>query len=125
MDDLTGLWCPATGSHDRSELPAGAQLGERIAAEPELELLAPISLNIVCFRYCGRQPIERAEANRLNTELVIALQESGIAAPSSTEINGHIAVRAALFNHRTTRHEIDALCAAALDLARKIQIAGE
>ena len=100
-------------------------LGERIAAEPELELLAPISLNIVCFRYCGRQPIERAEANRLNTELVIALQESGIAAPSSTEINGHIAVRAALFNHRTTRHEIDALCAAALDLARKIQIAGE
>ena len=29
--------------------------GERIAATPQLELLAPVTLNIVCFRYAGER----------------------------------------------------------------------
>lgn len=118
-------------------------LAQRIAAEPELELLAPVSLNIVCFRYRGSDaldappaPATRLEAqagkstqrsmtvDELNAELVIALQESGIVAPSSTLIQGQVALRAALFNHRTTQHEIDALCDATLKFGRKIKLAG-
>ncbi len=78
-------------------------LESRIAATPELELMAPVELNIVCFRY-------RAEdADRINEEIVIALQESGLVAPSTTLIGGHTAIRAAIVNHRTSRAEIDAL----------------
>lgn len=101
-------------------------LEQRIAAEPELELLAPVSLNIVCFRYRGmcHDAPRRNELNQLNSELVIALQESGIAAPSSTLINGQVAVRAALFNHRTTQHEVDALCDATLKFGREIKLSG-
>jgi aromatic-L-amino-acid/L-tryptophan decarboxylase len=78
-------------------------LESRIAATPELELMAPVELNIVCFRY-------RAEdADRINEEIVIALQESGMVAPSTTLIGGHTAIRAAIVNHRTSRAEIDAL----------------
>jgi glutamate/tyrosine decarboxylase-like PLP-dependent enzyme len=78
-------------------------LEERIAATPELELMAPVELNIVCFRY-------RAEdTNRVNDAIVVALQESGVVAPSTTRIKGRTAIRAAIVNHRTSRAEIDAL----------------
>jgi aromatic-L-amino-acid decarboxylase len=79
------------------------QLGSRIIATPELELLAPVSLNIVCFRY-------RAEdADQLNARIVIDLQESGIVAPSSTRIGDRLAIRAAIVNHRTDVRDVDAL----------------
>jgi glutamate/tyrosine decarboxylase-like PLP-dependent enzyme len=87
-------------------------LEDRIAATPELELMAPVELNIVCFRY-------RAEdTNRVNEAIVVALQESGIVAPSTTRIGGRTAIRAAIVNHRTSRTEIDALVDGALSLGR-------
>jgi glutamate/tyrosine decarboxylase-like PLP-dependent enzyme len=87
-------------------------LKQCIETEPQLELLAPVALNIVCFRYRSAKP------NRVNTQLVIALQESGIAAPSSTTINGQVAIRAAIVNHRTTQLDIDALINATLALGK-------
>jgi aromatic-L-amino-acid decarboxylase len=80
----------------------------RIKATPELELLAPVELSIVCFRYRG------PDSNRLNSEIVIDLQESGIAAPSTTMIGNQLAIRAAIINHRTSTRDIDALIAAVL-----------
>jgi glutamate/tyrosine decarboxylase-like PLP-dependent enzyme len=78
-------------------------LQQRIEAAPQLELLAPVSLNIVCFRYRCEDP------DRVNADIVVALQESGIAAPSTTTIDGRLAIRAAIVNHRTNRSDIDAL----------------
>jgi aromatic-L-amino-acid decarboxylase len=87
-------------------------LEDRIAATPELELMAPVELNIVCFRY-------RAEdTNRVNDAIVVALQESGVVAPSTTRIGGRTAIRAAIVNHRTSRAEIDALVDGVLALGR-------
>jgi aromatic-L-amino-acid decarboxylase len=78
-------------------------LEQRIRAEPMLELLAPAQLNIVCFRY------RAADADCVNTEIVADLQEAGIAAPSTTLIGGKLAIRAALFNHRSQARDVDAL----------------
>ena len=75
----------------------------RIEATPMLELLAPVALNIVCFRY------RCEDADRVNADILVALQESGIAAPSSTFISGHFAIRAAIVNHRTNKSDIDTL----------------
>jgi len=75
----------------------------RIAETPRLELLAPVELNIVCFRYRAEEP------DAVNEQIVLALQESGIVAPSTTRIDGKVAIRAAIVNHRTSRAEIDAL----------------
>jgi aromatic-L-amino-acid decarboxylase len=83
-------------------------LEQRIAQTRELELLAPVSLNIVCFRY------RCSDADRVNAEIAVALQESGIAAPSTTTVDGKLAIRAAIFNHRTNRGDIDALIRATL-----------
>jgi aromatic-L-amino-acid decarboxylase len=83
-------------------------LERRIRATPQLELLAPVSLNIVCFRY-------RAEdADRLNANIVVDLQESGIVAPSTTRIGNQLAIRAAIVNHRTDTRDVDALVEAAV-----------
>jgi aromatic-L-amino-acid/L-tryptophan decarboxylase len=88
-------------------------LEEKISAEPRLELLAPAQLNIVCFRY-------RAEdANRVNSEIVADVQESGIAAPSTTTLDGKLAIRAAIVNHRTDTRDLDALVAAVLEFGAR------
>jgi glutamate/tyrosine decarboxylase-like PLP-dependent enzyme len=79
-----------------------------IEQEPALELLAPVALNIVCFRYRCEHPDE------VNRNIVADLHESGIAAPSTTTVNGHLAIRAAVVNHRTGKNEIDALLRAVL-----------
>ncbi len=85
-------------------------LKRRIEREPALELLAPVALNIVCFRY-------RAEhADEVTRNIVADLQESGFAAPSTTTVKGCLAIRAAIVNHRTSESDIDALLEASLAL---------
>ena len=86
-------------------------LAERIAATPQLELLAPVTLNIVCFRHLGKA---HGDSDAFNGEIVADLHESGIAAPSTTTIAGRLAIRAAIVNHRTRAEDIDALLAGVL-----------
>jgi glutamate/tyrosine decarboxylase-like PLP-dependent enzyme len=78
-------------------------LAERVAERPELELLAPVTLNIVCFRYRCR------DADRVNADIVADLQEAGQCAPSTTLLGGHLAIRAAIFNHRTREQDLQTL----------------
>lgn len=87
-------------------------LAERIDATPELERLAPVTLNIVCFRYRCQN------ADRVNAEIAVSLQESGIVAPSTTMIHEQLALRAAIVNHRTCESDIDALIEATLAFGR-------
>jgi aromatic-L-amino-acid decarboxylase len=89
-------------------------LESRIALRSELELLAPVELNIVCFRY--RAP----ESDRINAQIVVDLQECGSVAPSTTVIGGQLAIRAAIVNHRTTRVEIDTLIDETIALGRAL-----
>ena len=89
-------------------------LEKRIAESKELELLAPVSLNIVCFRY------KCPSADRVNARIVVELQESGVAAPSTTRIHGDLAIRAAIANHRTSHSDIDALVDATLAIGRAL-----
>jgi aromatic-L-amino-acid/L-tryptophan decarboxylase len=87
-------------------------LAARVADEPELELLGPVPLNIVCFGY------RSADADRLNTEIVTALHEAGRVAPSLTTIDGRCAIRAAIVNHRTAAGDVQALVRSVLTLGR-------
>jgi aromatic-L-amino-acid decarboxylase len=103
----------------------GATIGEtcrlakvleaRVAREPLLELLAPVALNIVCFRV---RHVDDTVADRLNRELVIDLQESGIAVPSTTRIGGRLAIRVAIVNHRCSEADLTILVEAILARAQ-------
>lgn len=94
-------------------------LASAIERSPELELLAPVSLNIVCFRYASPQTAG-ADWDAVNQEIVLRLQERGIAIPSSTIINGRFAIRVANVNHRSRRTDFDALVASVLELGREL-----
>ena len=79
-----------------------AMLAARVDREPALQRLAPVALNIVCFRYIAAT----GDLDRLNADIVADLHESGIAAPSTTMVSGLLAIRVAIVNHRTEETDI-------------------
>ncbi|WP_253717457.1 pyridoxal-dependent decarboxylase [Sphingomonas sp. AP4-R1] len=81
-------------------------LAERIAHEPDLVLLAPVELNIVCFGYASRDALDDGA---INARIVERLHAIGEVAPSLTTIGGKPAIRAAFVNHRTTEADVDRL----------------
>jgi len=96
------------------------ELAADVDAEPELERLAPVQLNIVCFRYAAAA----GDLNQLNTDIAADLQESGVAVPSTTRIGEHTVLRVALMNHRTRRDDLRLLLDAVLAAGRARAQAG-
>jgi aromatic-L-amino-acid/L-tryptophan decarboxylase len=92
-------------------------LEQRVAREPELELLSPASLNIVCFRVRAGH-LDEKSVDRLNEEIVADVQESGVAAPSTSRVRGRLAIRVNITNHRTRLRDLDVLVDAVLQAAR-------
>ena len=86
---------------------------ERIESSDDLELAAPVPMNVVCFRFKATDDVNR--------ELLLRLQESGIAIVSHTNIDGRFALRAAITNHRTTRDDIDMVLDAVARIGREIR----
>jgi glutamate/tyrosine decarboxylase-like PLP-dependent enzyme len=85
-------------------------LEQRIKTDPCLELLAPVPLNIVCFRYRA-EGLDDEKLNALNLEIMLRIQESGVAVPSSTVLAGRFALRVAITNHRSRLEDFDLLLA--------------
>ena len=105
----------------RQNVAQAAYLAERVSAEAELELMAPVALNIVCLRYRGALP--EPERNALNRELLVRLQESGVAVPSHTVLEGRYALRVAITNHRSRRADFDLLVSEVLRWGRSLAAA--
>ena len=116
---FTAYGADAMGEAIAATCRAARALGARVDAEPELERLAEVPLNIVCFRY------RADDADGLNRRIVTALQTSGLAAPSTTTLDGRLASRAAIVNHRTTREDALALADEVLKLGRALAESGE
>jgi glutamate/tyrosine decarboxylase-like PLP-dependent enzyme len=97
-----------------------AHLVDLVTAHPRLELLAPAPLNVVCFRYTV-PGADDAELNRLNQEILLRVQESGLAVPSHTLLAGRFAIRVAITNHRTRREDFDLLVRAVVDTGETLR----
>ncbi len=93
-----------------------------VAAHSDLQRLAPTAMNIVNFRYYDAD-LDDATLNELNAELLMRLQEEGIAAPSSTELNGCFSIRVAICNHRSKRADFDALVEGAQKIGNELRLA--
>jgi glutamate/tyrosine decarboxylase-like PLP-dependent enzyme len=95
-------------------------LAELVESAPELELAAPVNLNVVCFRYV-RADLDETTLDELNKQIVVELQERGIAVPSGTTLRGRYVVHVANTNHRTRRADFDLLVREVLRLGRVYQ----
>jgi len=93
-------------------------LGELVEADCRLELLAPIPLNVVCFRFKGGIDDENT-LSALNKEILMRLQESGAASPSSTVLAGRFAIRVANVNHRSRREDFEYLVSEVIRLGEE------
>jgi glutamate/tyrosine decarboxylase-like PLP-dependent enzyme len=92
----------------RKNVKQAAYLSERIESHPDLELAAPVRLNVVCFRYVA-PCLGPEELDQLNEELLVRLQLSGTALPSHTILNGRFVIRVAITNHRSEYSDFDLL----------------
>jgi glutamate/tyrosine decarboxylase-like PLP-dependent enzyme len=101
----------ALGEAMEENCAAARHLGALVKASGQFDLVAPIPLNIVCLSLAG----EGADA--ANRRLVEALHVLGLAAPSITLIDGRAAIRCAIFNHRTTKGDVEQLFARMSELA--------
>jgi glutamate/tyrosine decarboxylase-like PLP-dependent enzyme len=98
------------GAHIARNVRQAAALAAAVDADPLLERMAPVPLNVVNFRYApAGVAADRLDA--LNREILLQLQERGIAVPSGTTIHARYAIRVAITNHRSTASDFDALLA--------------
>ena len=94
-------------------------LGKKVEQTPSLELVAPVSMSIVCFRFVDKRLTEE-QLNDLNEEILLQLQENGIASPSSTILNGKYCIRVCIVNHRTKNADLDLLLEKALEIGQVV-----
>jgi aromatic-L-amino-acid/L-tryptophan decarboxylase len=86
----------------------GRYLAELVASEPLLESVAQTTINIVCFRY-HPPGFDETDLKRLNVEIMMRLQEGGVAVISDTTVRGKHCLRVAINNHRSRRSDLDLL----------------
>jgi aromatic-L-amino-acid/L-tryptophan decarboxylase len=94
------------------------ELGRRIEREPRLELLAPVTLNIVCFRYAPNLGADALDA--LNAKLAIELQTRGVAVVSAARIDRKLGLHVNVMNHRTTAADLTTTIDAALAIGAEL-----
>ena len=82
------------------------RLAEQVDAEPELERLAEVSLNVVCFRFRPRGVAED-ELDELNRRLGQAVLDDGRVYFGTTVHGGKAAFRPAIVNWRTREQDVD------------------
>lgn len=90
-----------------------------VAADPKLEMMAPIGLDIVCFRF-NPGKLENAALDVLNKEILMQLHEKGIAVPSYTTLYGQYCLRIAIANHRSVQADFDLLATEVVRLGSEI-----
>lgn len=101
----------------RQNLKQAHYLAQLVRENELLELLADVSLNIVCYRF-NPGKMAQEELNSLNKSIVMELQEQGIASPSYTLLNGKYAIRVAITNHRSCLEDFDILVRETLRLGK-------
>jgi glutamate/tyrosine decarboxylase-like PLP-dependent enzyme len=94
-------------------------LAGRVDEEPDLERLADVPLNIVCFRV---RPAGLGDdgLDELNRRLGEAIIEDGRVYVGTTTYDGHVALRPAIVNWRTTERDVDVLVDVVLELGAKV-----
>jgi len=95
-------------------------LASLIEKNKPLTLMTPVTMNIVCYRYEFPVTNDIAVQNNNNKKLLLELQNQGIAAPSSTLLNGQFVIRVANVNQRSQQIDFDILVRESLRIGQEI-----
>ena len=92
-----------------------------IKGDSVLELMAPVYLNVVAFRY-NPGGVSAADLDDLNRLILIEIQTRGIAVPSATTLDGVFCLRTAIVNHRSRREDFKILATALTDIGNELKL---
>ncbi len=81
-------------------------LGNKVIEHDQLELMTPVTMSVVCFQYVN-ESLNKELTDKINQEIIIQLQENGIASPSSTILWGKYCIRVCIVNHKTKKNDLD------------------
>jgi aromatic-L-amino-acid decarboxylase len=104
----------------RKDLGHARRLAEAIVEEPMLELVTPVELSAVCFRYLGPGGHSEADLNRFNSAILKRVTERGRVYLSNAALRAKFCLRACIVNHRTKDADIDSVIPEVLEAAREV-----
>lgn len=90
-------------------LDIAESFAQRIRESAAFELLAPVPLNTICFRYHPPSVDDEEKLNKLNEKLLDAIQNEGRFFLTHTKLNGQFTIRVVLGNTRLEQHHADEL----------------
>jgi aromatic-L-amino-acid decarboxylase len=93
----------------QKDLDHAHRLAAAIAQRSDLELLAPVELSAVCFRYIGTESLAEEELNRRNAAILKRVVQRGRVYLSNATLRGKFCLRACIVNHRTTPEDVDSV----------------
>jgi len=95
--------------------------GQLVENEPTMELMAPIGMDIVCFRF-NPGGLDDSALNTINKEILMRLHEQGIAVPTYTTLNDQYCLRIAIANHRSIQDDFDLLAKEVVRIGKEIEV---
>ena len=100
-------------------LALAQRLAQKIDESPDIERLADVPLNIVCFRYHPKDA-RPEELDALNLRLGTELLADGRVYVGTTRYRGLVAFRPAIVNWRTTEADVDSIVDVVRELGARI-----
>jgi aromatic-L-amino-acid/L-tryptophan decarboxylase len=88
-----------------------------VEAEPSLELLAPVELSAVCFRWTNA---DVDTLNDRNEAILRDVNQAGRVWLSNASVRGNVGLRVCITNHRTTEHDVHTIVEEVLAAADRV-----
>lgn len=104
----------------KDDLGLARDLAEKIVNQPELELIAPVELSAVCFRYLGSGGRSEGDLNRLNPAILKQVNKRGRVYLSNATLRAKFCLRACILNHRTKPADLDTVISEVLEAAKEV-----
>jgi glutamate/tyrosine decarboxylase-like PLP-dependent enzyme len=105
----------------QNDLDCAKRLVSLVEVNEEMELLAPVPLSAVCFRYVpGAGGLNDTQLDELNLRILQTVQRRGRVYFSNATIRGRFALRACIVNHRTTVADVDEVIDEVLRAGREL-----
>jgi glutamate/tyrosine decarboxylase-like PLP-dependent enzyme len=101
----------------QADLTHARELADSIQAAPQLELLSPVELSAVCFRY--RDAPAGVDLNELNAAILRRVIERGRVYLSNARVRANFALRACFVNHRTQSADVALIVPEVLQAAQE------
>jgi len=93
----------------REHIQLARKLALHIEQSENFELLAPVHLNLVCFRFVSATTMKLEKTNEYNQKILQNINDSGLAYLTHTKLNGKYTIRACIGQTNVKQRHVDAL----------------